>query len=78
MPNNNPANDRYNPPQAGEGDFDSIIFSELDDDQLFWLSDNPNGDVNLAHRKLSQNEGICMRQGTITQIGPNQEVFTRI
>ena len=78
MPNNNPANDRYNPPQAGEGDFDSIIFSELDDDQLFWLSDNPNGDFNLAHRKLSQNEGICMRLGQVTQIQPTQEVFIRI
>ena len=78
MSNNNPASDRYDPPQAGEGDFDQTLFSEIDDDSLYWLTDNPNGDINLAHRKLSENEGICMRKGTVTQMQPNQEIFVRI
>ena len=78
MPRNDPAQDRYNPSSVSITDFENHKFSELEEDELFWLTQNPNGDVNLVHRKISLTEGVELRTQTAVSFGPNDIVYQKI
>ena len=58
MPNN-PANDRYNPPNNMDTDFEEFQFGELEIDELFWQTNNPK-ETN-PWRKVSQTEGLNLK-----------------
>ena len=49
----NQANDRYNPPGVSQGsnDYEQIIFSDVELNDLFWLKNN--GDKNPPYRKIN-------------------------
>ena len=51
MPRNDQANDRYNPPSNLSQDFEEVLFSELEDTDLFWLK--KGGDDNPHDSKLN-------------------------
>ena len=61
-PENNPANDRYNPPGNLSDDFEKFKFSELDVEDLFWQSNQP-GD-NIPWRKVNQTQGRNLKAQT--------------
>ena len=77
MPNN-PAEDRYDPPNTRMTDFESTRWSDLEDNGLFWLSDDPNGDRNIVHRKVNDNQGIALRTGNLVNLDKNQTVYQKI
>ena len=55
MAENNPANDRYNPPSTNTSDFDKFTFGELEMDELFWQTNIQT--ENNPWRKVGQNQG---------------------
>ena len=63
MAENNPANDRYNPPGNLSHDFEKFIFSELEDNELFWQTNQP-GD-NIPWRKTSPTTAINLKAKSV-------------
>jgi hypothetical protein len=61
MPQNDPATDSINYAASigiGIVEFDNMLFEEIEDDDLFWFSDNQNSDQNHAFRKLSDSTAM--------------------
>ena len=57
---NNQAQDRFNGPTIRSVDFEENYLSDLEVDELFWLrNDTADGQINHAHRKLTD-QGECM------------------
>ncbi len=59
MPQNDPANDQINYADStgvGITEFDSMIFEDIEEGDLFWFSENPNSDENNAYRKISDSQ----------------------
>jgi len=54
MPENNHAEDAYNPPGMSNDDFDQTRFSDIEIDDLFWLKDG--GNDNPPFRKIDEKE----------------------
>tara|TARA_Y100000310_G_scaffold334833_1_gene415485 strand:- start:97 stop:330 length:234 start_codon:yes stop_codon:yes gene_type:complete len=77
MVGNNLPNDMYNPPSVSQTDFEEIRFNEIDSDDLFWLNQNPNGDVNHVHRKISDGEAMNLKTG-VTSTFKNIYVYQKI
>ena len=73
MATNNPAQDRYDPPPITHTDFDTSKFSEIENDELFWLN-NQGTDNNHAFRKINDNQGL----NTITRQTHNISNRTKI
>jgi len=53
---NNPVGDRYNPPGNRSEDFEEIRFSEVELEDLFWLT-NVSGKNNPPYRKIDDGSG---------------------
>ena len=77
MVGNDLPSDMYNPPSVSRTDFEEIRFNEVDSDDLFWLDQNPNGDVNHVHRKISDREAMDLKTG-VTSTFKNIFVYQKI
>ena len=76
MPTNNPVNDRYNPPSTSTTDFEKYSFGELEDNELFWQTNQP-GD-NIPWRKVNQTQGTNLKTQTTHNFKPNTTVFQKV
>ena len=76
MSANNQAQDRYNAPGTSEPDFEKFTFSELEENELFWFDTNPDGNVNVVHRKVG-NQGLHLKTQTLVNIDRNRKVYQR-
>ena len=74
-PENNPANDRYNPPGNLSEDFEKFKFSELEMDELFWQTNQP-GD-NIPWRKVSATQGKNLKAETLHNFNLNTVVWQK-
>ena len=75
MAENNPANDKYNPPGNLSEDFEKFKFSELEMDELFWQSNQP-GDY-IPWRKVSQTQGRNLKKQTNHNFNSNTVVWQK-
>ena len=75
-PENDPANDRYNPPGNLSEDFQKFKFSELEMDELFWQTNQP-GD-NIPWRKVSATQGRNLKKQTDHNFKANTVVWQKI
>ena len=76
MAENNPAEDRYNPPGNLSDDFEKFTFGELEMDELFWQSNIP-GD-NIPWRKTSLTQGTNLKAKSAHNFNPNTVVWQKI
>jgi len=74
-PENNQAEDRYNPPGNLSDDFEKFRFSELEMDELFWQTNQP-GD-NIPWRKISATQGKNLKAETTHNFNPNTVVWQK-
>ena len=74
-PENNQANDRYNPPGNLSEDFEKYRFSELEMDELFWQTNQP-GD-NIPWRKVSATQGRNLKAKSDHNFNPNTVVWQK-
>ena len=77
MAQNNQAQDRYNAPNNTQVDFESFNFFDLPVGELFWMSDNPNGDVNTVNRKINENQGTNLRTQVTSNYNNNQKIYQK-
>ena len=77
MAENNPANDTYNPPGLNSVDFERFSFGELEVNELFWLNENPSGDINVSHRKISETEGMHLKNRKVITFNKTLKVFQK-
>ena len=75
MAENNPANDRYNPPNNLSVDFEEFYFDELEMDELFWQTNKP--EETNPWRKVSQTEGMNLKTQTTHNFQPRTKVFQK-
>ena len=76
MPNNNQANDRYNPPSNLSQDFEEIQFSEVEESDLFWLKEG--GMDNPAYRKVNETEAGNTKTRVLESFTSKLVVYQRI
>ena len=76
MANNDPANDRYNPPKLNSADFERFQFSELEVNELFWQTNQP-GD-NYSWRKVNQTQATNLRKQTTHTFDSKTVVYQKI
>lgn len=72
MPNN-PTQDRYDPPQSVNQDFDPKRFDDIPVGEIFHLEQG--GD---PYRKTSEREALNTRMQTTHEVLSNIDVFVRI
>ena len=74
-PDNNQANDRYNPPGNLSEDFEKYKFSELEINELFWQTNQPG--ENIPWRKVSQTQGMNLKDRTTHNFNLNTVVWQK-
>ena len=74
-PDNNQANDRYNPPGNLSDDFEKFRFSELELDELFWQTNQP-GD-NIPWRKATATQGKNLKKETLHNFNASTIVWQK-
>ena len=74
-PENNQANDRYNPPGNLSDDFEKFTFGELEMDELFWQTNQPG--VNIPCRKVSATQGRNLKAQSNHNFKPNTIVWQK-
>jgi hypothetical protein len=80
MAENNQAGDMYNPPSNLSHDFEEYYFGDLEVDELFWETNDPNDKryQNTAWRKVSQTEGRNLKTQKIYSFDRKTKVFQKI
>ena len=58
-PTNDPVNDRYDPPGNLSQDFEKFTFGELENNELFWQTNQPG--ENIPWRKVRQKEAMNLK-----------------
>jgi len=76
MANNDPAQDRYSPPDLNSKDFERFTFGELEIDELFWQTNQP-GD-NISWRKLNQTQATNLRKQTVHNFNNKTVVYQKV
>ena len=76
MAENNPAEDRYNPPGNLSHDFEKFRFDELELDELFWQTNQPG--VNIPWRKISPTQGRNLKAQSDHNFKANTVVWQKI
>ena len=78
MAENNPANDNLwtNTPPTGLTEFETLMFDEIEEGDLFWLEQS-NLDHNHAHRKVSETEGQDLRTREYHTFAQRQTVYQK-
>ena len=74
-PENNPAEDRYNPPGNLSEDFEKFRFSELEINELFWQTNIPGN--NIPWRKVNATQGRNLKAETNHNFNPNTVVWQK-
>ena len=74
-PENNQAEDRYNPPGNLSDDFEKFTFGELEMDELFWQTNIPGN--NIPWRKVSATQGRNLKAETNHNFNPNTVVWQK-
>ena len=75
MPTNDPVNDSYNPPGNRAVDFESFRFSDLEENDLFWLTNSVN--EQNPFRKISLTEGVELKTQQVQSFSYNLTVYQR-
>ena len=75
MAENNPAEDRYNPPGNLSQDFEKFTFGELEDNELFWQTNQPG--VNIPWRKISAAQGRNLKAKSNHNFNANTVVWQK-
>ena len=75
MAENNPAEDRYNPPGNLSQDFEKYNFGELELDELFWQTNKPGN--NIPWRKVSETQGMNLKARTNHTFNQNTIVWQK-
>jgi hypothetical protein len=75
MAENNPAEDRYNPPGNLSHDFEKFKFGELEDNELFWQTNKPGN--NIPWRKISATQGRNLKAKSDHNFNPNTIVWQK-
>ena len=75
MAENNPAEDRYNPPGNLSQDFEKYNFGELEIDELFWQTNQPGN--NIPWRKVNATQGRNLKAETDHNFNPNTVVWQK-
>ena len=75
-PENNPAEDRYNPPGNLSQDFEKFKFGELENNELFWQTNKPGN--NIPWRKISPTQGRNLKAETNHNFNPNTVVWQKV
>tara|TARA_Y100001963_G_scaffold119247_1_gene166299 strand:- start:414 stop:650 length:237 start_codon:yes stop_codon:yes gene_type:complete len=78
MAPNNPTQDSLNQTEARVSDFDQHNFVDLPVGELFWLSNEPNGDINVVHRKVSETEGTQLKNQVTSTFNGRLKVYQKI
>ena len=76
MPTNAPVNDKYNPPGNLSQDFEKFTFGELENNELFWQSNQP-GD-NIPWRKQTPSTAMNLKARTMHKFKPNTVVWQKV
>ena len=76
MAENNPANDRYNPPGVNSIDFERFNFGELEVDELFWQT-NSQTESN-PWRKINQSQALNLKSQTTHNFQSNTLVYQKV
>ena len=76
MAENNPAEDRYNPPGNLSHDFEKFKFGELENNELFWQTNKPGN--NIPWRKANQTQGRNLKAESDHNFNPNTVVWQKI
>jgi len=78
MAENNPMKDNLwtDTPPSGHTEFDTLMFDEIEEGDLFWLEQS-NRDSNQVYRKVSEFEGQDLRTREIHQFGQRQTVYQK-
>ena len=78
MANNDPAadGDWTKTPPTGYREFDNMLFEEIDNDDLLWLTAS-GGDSNHVHRKLDDNTALDLKTQTTVPIGQRTVVYQK-
>ena len=72
---NDPANDSYNPTSNRTFDFESFRFSDLEENDLFWLTNSPGEET--PFRKINLNEGINIKTQQVQSFSYHETVYQR-
>ena len=78
MPRNYPAQDRYSPSSISITDFENHRFSEIEPDDLLWLNQNPNGDVNHVHRKINENQAMNLKTREVITFESRTVIYQKV
>tara|TARA_B100000287_G_C20635952_1_gene781671 strand:+ start:234 stop:464 length:231 start_codon:yes stop_codon:yes gene_type:complete len=76
MSNNNPANDRYNPPSNTNIDFEEYWFEDLEVNELFWQTNRP--DETNPWRKVNETQGMNLKSQKTHNFQKRTKVFQKI
>ena len=76
MAENNPANDRYNPPSNMSTDFEEYSFEDLELNELFWQTNRP--EETNPWRKVSETQGMNLKTQATHNFKPRTKVFQKI
>ena len=74
---NNQAQDRYNPPGIGEGDYEQTSFGELTNGELIWLKTD-RGDDNHAYRKMNDFQALNTKTQEVRNFGRTVKVYYKM
>ena len=76
MPRNDLTRDSYNPPGINSDDWESFRLSDLEDNELFWLTQERVN--NPAYRKLSDSSALNTKTRQNHTLSPRDLVFVKI
>ena len=76
MATNDPAQDRYSPPDLNSKDFERFTFNELEVDELFWQTNQP-GD-NISWRKVNEKQAKNLRKQTTHNFNAKTVVYQKV
>ena len=65
------------PQPLGSVEWISYRFSELNDQDLFWFEQNPNGNENPAFRKVGPNLALDLKNQRTIEINPTLRVHQK-
>ena len=75
MPTNDPVNDSYNPGGNRDFDFETFKFSDLEENELFWLTNSSK--ESTPFRKVNLNEGLNIKTQQVQSFPANKTVYQR-
>ena len=76
MPDERNIQDLYNRPAANVPEYDDFVFSDLENDDLFWRT-NVGVDTQ-PHRKTGVNEALNLKSREIVTIPPRTKVYVKV